>query len=351
MADEVIKTQAISYPHADAGTLRLFGEDTEYKDIPWSVGSNLIMGADGDVREPYNLNTTTSISYLYYQKSNFSLPNGITFAAATNFERAFYQVNGLTFASGVKVCGATNQYEFYGAKNITFTDKVVLTGNCQAMFIDTTAITADIDWTNATVLDSTFGRSRLGTQVGGPDIDVEAPNATDLRQTFERVAGIRTFRLTAPKCIYFNGVVCHMPDLEELYLDLQTATNIDAQGVIGGGRWGVVGGSPKLRKVTIIAPKLTNWYYACQQQYYGVGVEFYGDMSQASSATGMFDKWSLDAASVARIKDTIQAWTSGSHPILLGVDSTLQNDPDVLADIQAIRDKGWSVTLQWNAKV
>lgn len=351
MADEVIKTQAISYPHADAGTLRLFGEDTEYKDIPWSVGSNLIMGADGDVREPYNLNTTTSIAYMYYQKSNFSLPNGITFAGVSNFGYAFYQVNGLTFASGVKVCGDTNQYEFYGAKNITFTDKVVLTGNCTMMFANaasTVVFNGGFDYTSeAVVLDSVFS----GTQIAIPDkthIDIYLPKCTDMRGVFQALSGFNTIKVVAPECTTAQNLARAVGGLTELYVDMPKCTTVTTPPTAGGGNWGLCGASGSLRKLTTIMPKLLYGTYFAENCW-GCR-EWYGDLSSVTGLASGFNGWAMDAASVKRLADTLPTFTSGSHPIGWGVDKDLQNDPDVLADIQRVRDKGWSVTLQWNAK-
>lgn len=100
----------------------------------------------------------------------------------------------------------------------------------------------------------------------------------------------------------------------------------------------------------MLCPKLSNWYYACQLgSVWGKATEFRGDMSAASSCQGCFDKWSLDAASVKHISETIKGWTSGSHPITIGIAKPLQNDPDVQADIATIRAKGWTVAVQYNA--
>lgn len=336
-------------PHAEPGTLRLYGEDGSFKDIPWSVGSNLIMGADGDVREPYNLNTTTSIAYLYCQKSNFSLPNGITFAGVSNYEGAFYQVNGLTFASGVKVCGDTNQYEFYGAKNITFTDKVVLTGNCTMMFANadsTVVFNGGFDYfSEAVVLDSVFS----GTQIAIPDkqnIDIYLPKCTDMRGVFQGLSGFNTIKVVAPECTTAENLARAVGGLTELYVDMPKCTTITTQPTAGGGNWGLCGLSGSLRKLTTIMPKLLYGTYLAESCY-GCR-EWYGDLSSVTGLQAGFNGWAMDAASVKRLADTLPAFTSGSHPIGWGIDKALKNDPDVLADIQRVRDKGWSVTLQWN---
>lgn len=338
-------------PYAEPGTLRLYGEDGAFKDIPWSVGSNLIMGADGDVIEPYNLNTTTSIAYLYYQRSNMSIPNGITFAAATNFEGAFRQVNGLTFASGVKVCGDTNRYEFYGAKNVTFTNKVVLTGDCTMMFANaasTVVFNGGFDYTSeAVILDSVFS----GTQIAIPDkrnIDIYLPKCTDMRGVFQALSGFNTIKVVAPECTTAGNMARAAGGLTELYVDMPKCTTVITQPTSGGGNWGLCGATSALRKLTTIMPKLLsgNWLAEnCTKCR-----EWYGDLSSVTTLSAGFNGWAMDAASVKRLADTLPTFTSGSHPIGWGIDRDLRNDQDVLADIQRVRDKGWSVTLQWNAR-
>lgn len=314
-------------PYAEEGELRLYGKDGMYTVIPWSAGLFMLCGSKV-INGMYNLNTTASVNYFFRDQNDLVFPDGVTFANANAWA-----------------------YTFYNCKRLSLPSEITLRGNCNCTFRSCTMVSQHrIYWENATTLPCTFAKSDLISQIGGPHIDVYCPNATDLRQTFEGVAGLKSFKLYAPKCTTFNGVVCHMPDIEEIYLDLPAATDISTQGDLGGGRWGVCGRSPKLRKVTMLCPKLTNWYYACQLGgTYGKATEFRGNMSAASSCTGMFDMWSLDAASVKHISETIKGWTSGSHPITIGVDRALQTDPDVQADIAAIRAKGWTITVQYNA--
>lgn len=73
------------------------------------------------------------------------------------------------------------------------------------------------------------------------------------------------------------------------------------------------------------------------------------DLPALSTASAMFNGCVLDAYSVKKIATGIKTWTSGSHPITIGIAKTLQNDPDVQADIAVIRSKGWTVTAQYNA--
>lgn len=108
------------------------------------------------------------------------------------------------------------------------------------------------------------------------------------------------------------------------------------------------GASGSLRKLTTIMPKLLYGTYLAENCT--KCREWYGDLSSVTGLQSGFNGWAMDAASVKRLADTLPAFTSGSHPIGWGVDRDLQNDPEVLADIQRVRDKGWSVTLQWNAK-
>ena len=321
------KQMGIAETYAEEGELRLYRKDGFYTVIPWSAGLMMLCGSE-TINGMYNLNTTANANYMFRDQNDLTLPDGVTFANVTGWA-----------------------YTFYNCKRLSLPTTITLRGNCNSTFRSCTMTSQHrIYWEDATTLPCTFGYSDLITHIGGTDIVANCPNVTDLRQTFEGMAGLKSIKIYAPKCVYINGVVCHMPDIEEIYLDCPAATNISIQGDIGGGRFGVCGRSPKLRKVTMICPKLTDWFYACQLVgLYGKATEFRGDMSAASSCIGMFDKWSLDAASVKHISETIKGWTSGSHPITLGIQKSLQNDPDVLADIDAISAKGWTVTVQYNA--
>lgn len=65
-----------------------------------------------------------------------------------------------------------------------------------------------------------------------------------------------------------------------------------------------------------------------------------------STATSMFYGCKLDKASVQNIVDTIPTWTSGTHRIAIGVDSTKITQAEQDAFNTTLVGKGWTVTWQ-----
>ena len=62
----------------------------------------------------------------------------------------------------------------------------------------------------------------------------------------------------------------------------------------------------------------------------------------------MFDKCQLEKASALRVLNSIPAYTSGSHPLNIGIHVDHQNDEEVLAAIANAEAKGWTLAVQWN---
>lgn len=114
-------------------------------------------------------------------------------------------------------------------------------------------------------------------------------------------------------------------------------------------------------------------YGALAQTWYGSGFveEVYGDFSKITNATLAFYKclklrvieadWSslskgdrmfelceLPKAIVLRVLNTIPAYTSGSHPLTIGIHVDHQSDEEVVEAIAAAEEKGWTVVVQWN---
>ena len=100
-------------------------------------------------------------------------------------------------------------------------------------------------------------------------------------------------------------------------------------------------------------------------------LEIYGDFSHVTDGTAAFDRnsvlkivdsdWtSLSTAAnfmsrcqvpkklTLRVLNTIPSYTSGSHPLTLGIHIDHQNDDEVLAAIANAEAKGWTLTVQWN---
>ena len=72
------------------------------------------------------------------------------------------------------------------------------------------------------------------------------------------------------------------------------------------------------------------------------------DWSALSSASRMFNGSRMPKNIILRVLNTIPSYTSGSHPITLGIHVDHQTDDEVLAAIANAEAKGWVVTVQWN---
>lgn len=75
---------------------------------------------------------------------------------------------------------------------------------------------------------------------------------------------------------------------------------------------------------------------------------FSSDLLALNYGNGMFNKCKLDKISILRILNTIPAYTSGTHSLTLGMDASLNGDADIAAALTAAREKGWTVTAQYN---
>ena len=75
---------------------------------------------------------------------------------------------------------------------------------------------------------------------------------------------------------------------------------------------------------------------------------FNSELPSLESGNGMFNNVKLDKVSALRVLNSIPAYTSGSHPLTIGIHVDHQNDEEVLAAITNAETKGWTLTVQWN---
>lgn len=68
----------------------------------------------------------------------------------------------------------------------------------------------------------------------------------------------------------------------------------------------------------------------------------------ASNMNFAFSSSQLNKESAIRILNSIPAYTSGSHPIGIGIHVDHKTDDEVLAAIANAEAKGWTLTVQWN---
>lgn len=102
--------------------------------------------------------------------------------------------------------------------------------------------------------------------------------------------------------------------------------------------------------------RLCSFYGAFPKGTYGLNV-FYNnynlsifdaDLPSLTNAQNMFNGTILNKTSVLRIANSIPTYTSGTHNIIIGIQKSLETDEEVLAAIELIKSKGWTVTTQWN---
>lgn len=109
-------------------------------------------------------------------------------------------------------------------------------------------------------------------------------------------------------------------------------------------------GNPLVHSAEVIAPVATTAFYAFGHRYNPCPklshVRLYAPM--LSNAYWAFESCILDRDSVQNIVSTIPAYTSGLHPLDLGIHIDHQTDEDVLAAIAEAEAKGWTLTVKWN---
>lgn len=77
-------------------------------------------------------------------------------------------------------------------------------------------------------------------------------------------------------------------------------------------------------------------------------IRFESDLPSLQSGSLMFSLARLDKESALRVLNTIPPYTSGSHPLTIGIHVDHQADEGVLTAIDAATAIGWTLTVQWN---
>ena len=73
-----------------------------------------------------------------------------------------------------------------------------------------------------------------------------------------------------------------------------------------------------------------------------------GSLPSLANGEYMFRLCKLNKESALRVLDSIPAYTSGSHPLTLGIHVDHKSDEEVIAAIENAEAKGWTLTVQWN---
>lgn len=366
-------------PYAEEGELRLYGKDGQFTVIEWTAGDVIIGVPNPDDWRPYiNLNTATNLLGQFKNAANVFVPEGITFASATNASYMFNNAKTVSLPSTATFDSVTNaSYMFDSASKVSgfaaTLDKATNFANFAYRAVDIDLMS--LNPANGTNFSHAFcGSTRVSVD---PVKILNNGKVTNLASAFAFNNYIEfpdELELNLPACTDLSAFISNTsaatphPSPRHLVINAPNVTTISTS-ADGQGRYGV---AINTRLVTLEAhmPRLADWIYGFE--YNANLVSFKGtatamttgtqtfqnnkkmsrfdcDLPALSTASNMFGGCVLDAYSVKRIATSIKTWTSGSHPITIGIAKPLQNDPDVLADIQAIRAKGWTVTVQYNA--
>ena len=76
--------------------------------------------------------------------------------------------------------------------------------------------------------------------------------------------------------------------------------------------------------------------------------DFKVGLPSLSDGSYFFESCQINKESALRVLNSIPAYTSGKHPLHIGIHVDHQADEEVLAAIDAATVKGWTVQVQWN---
>ena len=124
-----------------------------------------------------------------------------------------------------------------------------------------------------------------------------------------------------------------------------------------------------VEEIEIYAPSMTTIYYGITQcdklkkikGYFpklsigtrGLGSRsplevFDAELPRLSDGSLAFENCKLDKDSALKILNSIPSYTSGDHPLTIGINIDHQTDVEVLAAIANAEAKKWTLTVQWN---
>jgi hypothetical protein len=202
-------------------------------------------------------------------------------------------------------------------------------------------LTIEKEWVYPTPSFERTGLAFLDTKNGFFDtraesVDFYAPIATDLYCLFFSSPNLRKAHIYAPNATDITFCFRHCRLLIEATGDISSVQK--AHSLCYYCRY--------LREWTLPTPKLTNgtemFYFADKLE--DVQTEF----PALSNGKNMFHLCILNKESVIRVANSLPTWTSGTHEMCFGIHVDHQNDEEVLAALEAVEARGWTLTVQWN---
>lgn len=354
-ADEVIFGPYSDPETPAAGELRWYGPDGTWTSVSASPGQLIAFGSEGAMLPLRNLNTTATLTSIFRDWNNFSVPSGIKFTACTNASYMFHSATGFTVAEQDNLFPVLQNmsYMFYAAKNTTIPviTSSSITNASYAFSNAQNLIVGAVDFSHVTNANYMFQASK---NVSLPYGIVLRPTTADYCFQNSTFAFPRDmiFEPTGSAQWLFGSAtrITQWPD----NFKLDKATNLYT--LFHDNSSNLVAGIPE----SITAESATNIEYMFNgtRVYDSVAGKWQRlqhlpsslNLKSATSAGNFTSGCALDFESVKLIADTIKTHYEGTHNITIGINKALQYEhPEVAEQLQRIRDKRWTVTAQYNA--
>lgn len=163
---------------------------------------------------------------------------------------------------------------------------------------------------------------------------VSLPKATKIIDILREAESLTYAKIDAPMCKATDMACALTTNLQELELYLPT-TKVVRYVVSDSG----------VQKVKIYAPLATEINMQRNKNLRVLEGEF---PSLSTTGSYGFTQSQLDKESALRVLNSVPAYTSGTHLMVIGFHVDLQTDDEVLAAIANAEAKGWTLTVQWN---
>lgn len=335
------------------GELRWYGRDGQYTSLTVSTGQLYAFGSNGTFLPLRNLNTSATLTSCFRSWSDFTVPQGINFAACTKSDYMFYESQRfvipeqevlfpkLTSASYMfayaqssvipKFSTAklqTATYMFQNAKNLEVKGiDFQYVANASYMFSGSNNVrlpagtvlkpsTADHCFNGSTFA---FPKDMVFEPTGSAQWMF--PNSTRITQWPDNITLSKATNLFT---LFYNNtanLIAGVPDT----LTCESATNCEHM-------------FAECRPYD----QATSKYQRLQRLPSALNLQKANSLSQFAAGCA------LDLDSLQRLAQMLPTYTSGTHNCTLGINKEIQTDPDVATAIAAIRAKGWTVSVAYN---
>jgi hypothetical protein len=225
----------------------------------------------------------------------------------TSCTHLFYNIQMESFDGDLSALH-TAPYMFYGTKLKTWDTPLPALKNASYMF----AFSASLAQFNVSLDALVNGERMFRSCTGLKAWDRDLPNIVTVAEMFCG-SGLVTFNGDFPKVTSFNDIFQSCGKLVSFEGDISNTQT------------------------------MTDAFFACNQlRVCKVELPLLSDA---------FDTWGhtqLDKDSALSILNSVPAYTSGTHRLVIGIHKDLKTDAEILEAIEAAKGKGWQMTIQWN---